>query len=329
MSTSQRTTDVSLVIEWENVQLAEATRCLQMLSAIARQASRLSEGEKFAGRRWLEVLVMYDDTEVSLAEVRAAVAPRLVDESPYWTVRYEPASGCEYYQQKNRGAAIAASPIVAFLDSDVIPEAGWLAGVVLPFENPSVEVVCGACHLAAENTYTRAFAVSWVFPLRETNSEGLVRKTHFFANNVAFRRQTLLDNPFPEIEGATRGSCSALARSLTQQDIGIYLSTEARVSHPAPNGSDHFFARALAEGRDNYLGRKLRGKAGFFRMFPKVAIRPLKAGWQVLSRGHRVGMSLVEMPHALAVAMGYQSLVVMGDIATRVAPEFAITRWQV
>lgn len=327
--TAQTTPAVSLVIEWENVQLAEATRCLRMLSAIARQASRLSERAEFAGRQWLEVLVMYDNTEVSLDEVREAVAPRLMDDSPYWTVRYEPASGCEYYQQKNRGASLATNPIVAFLDSDVVPEAGWLAGVVLPFSDPEVQVVCGACHLAAENTYSRAFAVSWVFPLRRAAGEGLVKRTHFYANNVAFRRHTLMANPFPEIEGATRGSCCALARSLTEQGIAIYLNTDARVSHPAPNGSEHFFARALAEGRDNYLGRKVRGKGGFLRMFPRVALRPVKAGWRVLTRGHRVGMSLLEVPQAMAVAVGYQSLVVLGDLTTRIAPEFATRRWQV
>lgn len=44
---------------------------------------------------------------------------------------------------RNRAAKLAGGEIVAFTDSDCMPEPSWLASAVRPFEDPAVGVVCG------------------------------------------------------------------------------------------------------------------------------------------------------------------------------------------
>jgi hypothetical protein len=58
-----------------------------------------------------------------------------------------------------------------FLDSDVIPQAGWLKFLLGSLDNnPAVEVVAGNTFLDLSDFMGRAMALSWLFPLRETDS---------------------------------------------------------------------------------------------------------------------------------------------------------------
>lgn len=42
---------------------------------------------------------------------------------------------------RNTGLAAAATPLVAFLDSDVVPEPSWLPPLLAAFEDPAVGLV--------------------------------------------------------------------------------------------------------------------------------------------------------------------------------------------
>src|SRR5829696_9803412 len=44
---------------------------------------------------------------------------------------------------RNLGVACALAPIVAFTDSDTLPEPGWLAALLAPFADPKVVAVEG------------------------------------------------------------------------------------------------------------------------------------------------------------------------------------------
>ena len=330
MNEQQRRPRVTIVIEWENVQLAEQSRCREMLRILneqmqefhSMQQSNASEGATF------ELLVLYNNAECHGDDVQAVVASYFSAASHYCMLRTLAAPGLTYYAQKNLGAREALADIVVYLDSDVIPENGWLAGIVLPFADRNVGVVCGNSYLSYSGVYSKAFALFWFFPLRAQQAV-LQRKNSFFANNVAFRREVLLDHAFRAIDGTTRGSCIALARELQANGIEIYCNSAAQVSHPAPNGLKHFLIRALAQGRDHVFTRRALGKGAFLRTFPKQCLLPFRATWKIVRNHRKVGLSPLEMPVAIGVALSYNLLAVAGEVITRLAPGYARQHWHI
>jgi len=103
---------------------------------------------------------------------------------------------------RNLGVACALAPIVAFTDSDTLPEPGWLAALLKPFADPNVVAVEGAVR-------TPAPADS---PLEEAprNDKGGV----FLTANMAYRRDALLEVggldesfPYPAFEDVDLALC--------------------------------------------------------------------------------------------------------------------------
>jgi hypothetical protein len=333
---------VSIIIEWENVQIAEMSRCQAMLRQLHKQARALRRQalaatvtpesgflQRFAAP--VEVLVLFDDESVAEADVARIVHPIIPPEDRNLELRLVAASGNEYYDQKNFGARQAQGDFVVFLDSDVIPEDGWLEALLGSFENSEVGVVCGNAYIDPSSTFAKAFALAWFFPLR--SEDGPVYPTQeFFANNLAFRREILEGFPFPSMpEGMTRGACVALGRSLEENDVGVYRNPSARVSHPPPVGLQNFVNRAVAEGRDDVLIN------GWMRSEQEVALGPSLGRFgrrmsgvarNLVSERRRVNLSLSELPIAAGVAGAYYVCYTVGNLLTRVNPKMMRTRFQ-
>jgi hypothetical protein len=318
---------VSVVVEWENVLLARSERCTAMLRRLAREVQALDSDFS----RPLELLVCFDDAEVEEALVAAAVATEIPTTGPHLRWRLVPAPRCEYYEMKNVGAHEATGEIVVFVDSDVIPEEGWLRGLLGPFSDQTVGVVAGNSYIDPQGLYGKAFALTWFFPLR-TKETQVAPASHFFANNVAFRREVLARFPFPSIDGTSRGSCSQLAQALLDNGIRVLRSPAAQVSHPPPNGLRHFGTRALAEGRDRLL---LDASLGMRRR--RILVRSLARLWRdlrhsaysIVRRRQDVGLSIREAPVALAISTTYYLLSAAGELATALSPGFMARRFRI
>lgn len=332
----------TVIIEWENVQLAEMHRCQEMLRQLRKQVHALRSAalavDERSERTFLqrfaepvEVLVLYDDEEVEQREVEAIIHPIIPRGDPHIDLRPLPASGNEYYDQKNFGAQQARGDFVVFLDSDVIPEDGWLETLLGTFSDPAVEIVSGNAYIDPYSTYSKAFALTWFFPLR-TEDGPPFRTREFFANNLAFRRETLLKFPFPAMPpGMTRGACTALARTLEEKQVGVYRNPAARVSHPPPVGVQNFIIRALAEGRDDALCGGLIHNPKDTRLGPSFfrwARRMTKAGSALVTQRKRVGLPLAGVPVAAGVAGAYYLLYTAGNLLTRIKPELTRERFQ-
>jgi hypothetical protein len=318
----------TIVIEWENIQLAEESRCYTMLSILSKQIDELHDcSMKNGAPDTFDVLVLYDNEKCDGEAIRNSILPHFRMDRSYCKLRMHTAPGRTYYEQKNLGAREAASDIVVYVDSDVIPEEGWLAAILSPFADPNVKVCCGNSFLSASGPYSKAFAAFWFFPLKSNRVIFEQRRT-FFANNVAFRRDVLLEYPFEAVSGTTRGSCIALGRRLRKAGIPIYHHSAAQVSHPAPFGWSHFITRALAQGRDHVVTRRALGKS-FLATFPKACLLPFRAIWKIVLHRRALGLSLVELPAALAVGLTYNTLVLTGEIATRIAPGYMTKRWHI
>lgn len=322
---------ITIIIEWENVRLAELQRCQRMLRQLNLQMRKLNANLAPSSQPYaFEVLILFNRDAVAESQVRTVVESCLDRVQPNLLLKIVPVEDAPYYEQKNIGAQQAAGDVLVFLDSDVIPDDGWLEHLLASFDSAGVHVVGGDCYIDPESFYAKAFALFWFFPLRKAHGE-LYVMPHFFANNVAFRTETFRKYGFPTSRDTSRGACVHLAEALKADGIAVYRNSKCQVSHPAPNGLSHFVRRGVAEGRDRWLALKSSrpDKASILR----ATLRFLKSS----SRGIRstfrfrrdVGVSLAGAPCAAVIAVTYQSLCFAGEVLTWMYPGYMKSHFHV
>jgi hypothetical protein len=117
-------------------------------------------------------------------------------------IRAIAADGAQYYQLKNVGARAARGDVVALLDTDVVPDRGWLAAVDASME-AGVDFSAGISHRSysesavplPEIILDLAGSISWGFVLGAAAGDW-IEPRGFLSHNIAFRRPVLL--PFLE-----------------------------------------------------------------------------------------------------------------------------------
>ena len=310
---------VSVVIEWENAKLAELDRARRMLAALAAQLRELRPEMEAPP----ELIVLYD-REAIPADLIARCVGEAFGDPPEVAVRVLPTEHAGYYAQKNRGAQVASGELVLFLDSDVVPERGWLAALLSNFRDPEVAVACGNTYVEPAGFYAKAFALFWFFPLRDSAPPAApVEAEHFFANNVCFRRELFLRYGFPDLP-LMRGACVELAKRLRADGHRILIDGRARVSHPPPNGAAHFVRRALCEGHDSIQQARLRGarRRGFGLATAKRFVTSVRrARARILANRRAVGLGAGGAAAAFGLALGYYALCAVGELVGTVSPE--------
>lgn len=237
--------DLSVVTELENAGLAGRRRAVEALATLARQLG--AEKGSRIGRS--ELLVGYDPEdwpdEAPGEIVTEAGIDGVVDE-----VRHLARPGADYFALKNAGAEAAGGDVILFLDSDVIPESGWLEALLDAFADTSAEVVGSHCYIDGEDLVSRAYALFGTFPLREETAEDRV-----FLNSLLVRRGTMRQHPFPRLR-LFRNSAHLWKRELEDDGIRLPGAPDARVAHPAPSGVGALVRRSLADGHDHYASRR-------------------------------------------------------------------------
>ena len=262
-----------------------------------------------------EVILVHDANEGS--------AERILADTRHSTfhgiVRTCPCEGLDYYDQKNFGACEARGEAILFVDSDVIPEDGWLQALLDCYIEEAPDVVAGATYIHGPSLYDRAFALFWFFP-----TEVDYRKTSrrpckgFFANNVIFRAEAFRPVMFPDAP-LVRGRCTMLADILLKSRHSIIMEPRARTRHPAPNGMKHFVYRALCEGQDNvkyYKSKHGKCLAAFGR-FRRNVLRSLT---KIATRHHEVGLNWPGALGAMFIALAYYGLTFCGELLTVAFP---------
>jgi hypothetical protein len=83
-------------------------------------------------------------------------------------------------------------------------------------------VSAGLTGFFPENFLSRTFALVWAFPLPSDRPEKL-EKRGLNANNVAFRREWFLQNPYPYSDGF-KVSCAVHARQLQKDGVKVARS---------------------------------------------------------------------------------------------------------
>jgi hypothetical protein len=270
-----------------------------------------------------ELLVLYDSDAVNPAVPSAAVAAHLDAAAWPGTIRVVPAPGQRYYEQKNKGARLASGEVLVFLDSDVIPEEGWLEGLLAALDDPQVAVVGGETYHATDTFYDKLFAAFWTFPTRRP-SRGVHRYRNFYANNLAVRREVFLAYPYPDAP-AYRGQCSALAKTMRSQGIPIHRQGASRVSHPPPEGGWTFVVRALCQGYDAVYWKRRRRFGLLLGANPVASLWRLFRQWaevlvRVATRARAVRLGPLGILAAVALGFAYYACKFAGEVVAFFAP---------
>jgi len=312
---------LSFIVEWENALLCEQSRPGTLLRALRRQSVEVAmsakAGLETTSRACLfELLVVYDEAQFDGATLagllhRCAGAP---DQVLQW--RLLPTHDSGYYKNKNLGGRAAAGEILLFIDSDVIPEEGWLNQVLCGLADPDIGIMAGNAYIEPAGLVGKVFALTWFFPLR-SNDGPLQRADSLFANNLAMRRDAHRQYPFPDLAGTSRGSCLILAKQLATAGVPIYLNPRVRVAHPAPHGLRHISKRALAQGRDRLYRERhfgTRWSASSLASCLRLARHCVGSAGKIASGFHRVRLNPLLIPAAIAVAWYYYCLYWTGEI---------------
>lgn len=310
---------VAIVIEWENALLSDVGRARQMLSTLSEQAQAYARSHNTR----FELLVAYDPGEIDIAVPRSTVEDELDPASWPGEVRYVTAPGLHYFEQKDLGAASTSADTVVFLDSDVVPDPGWLGYMLDAMDRADVQVVGGHTYLAQDTLLDRLFSGFWFFEPNPRHT-GVTRAGHFYANNVAFKREVLERHGFG-VADSYRGQCVELARRLKADGISIWRAADAAVSHPAPDGLRHAFIRAVCQGHDNVYWRRRRRPLGWLHASPLGgAVRLLrnigKSGATVLSRSRPLGLDPLTAIGSFAFGAGFAVVIYGSEVVAYFAP---------
>lgn len=319
---------MSVLVEWENILLAEDDRSARMLRALAAQMAELDVA--------FELLVVFNPDQADPAAVEQAVRTHFRPGGRHEAtpIRVQPLPGAHYFEMRNQGARAARAPVLLCLDSDVVPEAGWLNALLTPIlTDPSIDVIGGTTYVEPDSLFARAIAAGWIFNPRDPDDSLRSGHLHFWANNVAFRRDFFLENPYPEHthNGETRNADWRLRNALKARDKPVWIAGAARVSHPAPNGFRHTVNRALGEGRDQAIMWAERGMPR-----PLQALRAMDFALGRVRRCIRnaarrrqdLRMPLWEAPLAVLITAGYATLLVLGAWTRTLLPARFSMGWR-
>ncbi len=308
-----------------------------MLDAIVRQWTELVDGSHpailppearpfLAGLdRRIELVIAAGDPAV--AELEADIRGRLPDA---FDLRLAVFPGLEYYPLKNAVAELAHGDLLVFLDSDVVPDPGWMAHLLGSFVRPDVDVVCAQTYVAPVDLYSRAFAVGWTYVPRRMQGR-FSQPQKFYANAIAFRAEVFRTvGGFPPVGRKTRGASSLLRQALAAMGVAVWENEHAAVDHPPPSSFSHLAVRAIAHGRDQYMKHdEHRHVGGLIRSVGLATGRLGRGYYRTFRYAHQVGLQPWAIPAALAITSTYYGFFALGGVLTHLSPDAMGRRFRV
>jgi Glycosyl transferase family 2 len=319
---------LSIIVEWENTRFNGVPRAWALLDALGYQWREIAERRypetlPATAAAFLDRLAPRPELVAVSGEVLAETAREEIRRRtlPAFDLRIQVAEGLEYYPLKSHGASLASGDLLLFVDSDVLPDPGWLAHLLGSFARPEIQVVSGQTYVGPHDLVSRAFSLGWTYELRD-DSDAFEPCRKFYGNNVAFRAQAFPKGGFPPLGPRTRGASSMVRAQLNQVGIDIWQNRRAAVDHPPPADFRHLVIRALAHGRDHYMKDSDDRHLGGLRRSVGLAARRLGRGYQnTFLERRRVGLPRWQVPAALAIIGVYYGFFALGGIFTHLAPE--------
>lgn len=267
--------------------------------------------------RELIELILVVDEEVTDAD-RAELAR-------HWSgARLVSSPASNYFDAKNAGTRAASGEFVALLDGDCAPAHDWLERLMARME-PNVAAVAGRTRYAGATFGERIFSIP-DFAYVVDRGDGCA--SGFNINNVVFRREVLLANPF-DARIARNGGCYLLFHRLRAQGARILYASDAAVAHGNDVAGLRFARKHFDRGYDSVTVYRLdttpvlRGTR-LFRRFGPIALvgfsaRQTVIDWLRLLRHRRqIGIRLWSVPLYCAVSAMLRSIELCGALTATV-----------
>jgi len=140
---------------------------------------------------------------------------------------------------RNAGAALATSPLLAFLDDDVVVHSGWLAQLTAPFSDPMVVGTGGQTLPAWETTRPQWFPdeFGWVVGVTNGRPPANARVRNVWSENMALRREAF------EAVGGFRAGFGKVGSTSRPEDTDLCI----RVGAAAPRSHWVYVPGAMIE----------------------------------------------------------------------------------
>lgn len=315
---------VSIIIEWYNVTRAGSLRGNQAMHEIVQQVNCVLESTSYLNPP-VELIVTFDSSKLSYSEVSSSIRDILLDEVAINLIIL-PVDDGTYCVQKNRGAESSTGDILIFVDSDVIPQHGWLVAMTGTFQDAAIDVVVGNTFVdcADNRIYSKAFALTWMFP-RRCEATGIKLATDFYANNFAVRRKIFLEHPFQDVPRFIHAAARKFVSELRRNEIPIWAVPRAKASHPPPNGFNHYVLRALATGRYRGLYADL-SEGVLMRILKDFGLVAYNCKFILFNR-QSVSLRLLQTPAAMVISASYDLLVMAGFVLSKCFPKWMLKRF--
>jgi len=219
-----------------------------------------------------EVIVVDDCSTDGTAEMVRRIAQELA-EFNVRVIRNEAQRGAN--ASRNVGANATEAPIIAYIDSDAIPEQQWLDRLLEPFKDDEIAAVTGlVLDPPPKNMYDRTFRGTHRVPEGDAN--------RLAGTNMAVRRELLLKYGFdedraepdllpdgtPDTTVSGRGDEEGLYLMLRAAGFRVRATHGARVLHVHHYTRRSFFKQAHKGGRS---AARLVYK---FRLRPRLDMLP-------------------------------------------------------
>ena len=308
----------SIVIEWENVLLAEKWRAVKMLQQVSKQIVEILPNLSSKA----EIIIVYRSDNFEHSQMEQIVNEPLESCRSMIDLKIIPAANLHYYELKNYGVQQSHQDIIIFIDCDVIPEEGWLVALLEPFKNPETSVLTGL-NLPPKGLYEKAWTIASGCSMCESeDGDQIHERDRIMSSNVAFRREIIKAKPFPGLP-QFRGQCGALGDRLILEGYKILCQPKSRTHHPPPNGLRHFVVRALCQGHDmavsNPRVRKVNeAPMAFARLNNRWTLRQIFSYLRHKFRSLRLNPK--DTVCTLGIVSTYLSFVYIGILVSKVKP---------
>jgi hypothetical protein len=294
--------EITIVIEWENPRDVEFFWTDRAMRALADELARMGANASDKPT----VLYLFDEEVLDEASVRDSIARSAPDLSELASLRSIPTPGLSYYQLKNLGVALAETPYVVLLDSDVCPQPGWLSGLLRPFVDDHIVAVSGVTSLESRDLLSRTMALIWIFdlPSEHEQSRGAA---NLHANNSAFRTHFFQQNPFPDTL-AFKKQCGVWLTAILERGFGFERIPEAYCRHAPHSGLRFILWRGIQSGFDRDVKIALEGKGRLVRLLIAGGVwakKTSRSTRRILFYRREVNMPFYEVPASLGVAWLY------------------------
>ena len=302
----------SIIVEMENAKSIDWDEIGVGLMALAREIAAVSS----IGFATPKVVVSHGGQDADAQSLRSHFKAEAPELGQVADVSFAACPDGRYYDLKNNGIPATNGNVVVFLDSDTVPEPGWLPTLLEPFQDPETVCVNGYTYLSHDDFFSRTFALIWFFPMAQRDKR-FASKRAINANNIAFRRDWISSHPFPPHNGF-KVSCTLLMHQLWCEGHKV-INVDARVYHYSPRGWRFFYWRALVTGRDAdrkfvELHSPTRAQR-IVKSFSRWATMSWRTIRRVVRHAPQTGMPLWQIPFSLIVGLAFYTLAFFGHFS--------------